>query len=205
MMKNAGRQGLTGLVLTLAVGILAATLSGTGCGLFEPRTPELSNNSGQSWEPPTDPSIVLTNLQRAITAKNLENYLRSLNDSSKTHQGFVFAPAAVPVQYASLLSNWTIDDERTYFQNLLAKTGDGFSDLQLTRKDSTLSSDAPVYSCSYVLTFDHTEAGFPTSASGDLQFTLIRDNSNFWYIARWVDIKTDNDITWSYFKAKFSN
>lgn len=75
----------------------------------------------------------------------------------------------------------------------------------LTQKSAIVTPDTVVYNYDYILTFEHTEAGFPTTARGNLQFSLGTDNNNFWSIYWWSDFKTTNDITWSVFKGKFSN
>ena len=109
-------------------------------------------------------------------------------------------------QYPGLLTQWTTAEELSYFQNMIAKSPpNGFSSLSLTQRSSVVTPDTVLYEYDYVLTFEHTEPGFPTTARGNLQFSLGTDNSNFWSIYRWSDFKTTNDITWSLMKGKFSN
>jgi hypothetical protein len=70
---------------------------------------------------------------------------------------------------------------------------------------ATVTGDSAVYTYDYTLTFEHTDASFPTVAIGNLQFVLGLDNNNAWVIYRWNDYKTTSDVTWSHFKGKFSN
>jgi len=42
---------------------------GSGCNLFEPRDPEAPSQSSDSFIPPSDPDIVIENLQNAIAQK----------------------------------------------------------------------------------------------------------------------------------------
>ena len=84
-------------------------------------------------------------------------------------------------------------------------SANAFVSLLLTQKSSEISTDSVVYNIDYVLTFEHSEEGFPKTARGNLQFTITRDPANFWAISRWADYKTTDDATWSLFKGKFSN
>jgi len=178
-----------------------------GCGLFGPRDPEPPTQSGLNNRPPTEPSIVIANLQSAIDQKNIVNYAGCFADPSKGNPPFVFIPSAdAGALYAGVLSTWSYNDEQAYFQNLIARSpAQAFSSLSLTLKTSTVSADSVVYSYDYVLVFEHTDPGFPRTARGALQFTLRVDNSNFWMIQRWVDFRTTADISWSHFKGNFSN
>ena len=178
-----------------------------GCGLFGPRDPEPPNQSSLNFLPPTEPSIVVTNLQDAVDQKNVQNYVSCFADPSKGGRSYVFIPSAeASAQYGPALSGWTATQEQSYFQNLVAKSpSTAFSSLTLTNKDSLVTSDSVVYGYHYIFTFGHNDPGFPQTAQGNLQFTIATDKNNFWSITRWVDFKTGNDITWSVFKGKFSN
>jgi hypothetical protein len=178
-----------------------------GCGLFGPRDPEPPNQSSLNYLPPTEPSIVVTNLVSAIDQKNVQNYVSCFSDPSKGGRPYVFIPSAEgSSQYGSALSGWTVAQEQAYFQNLVAKSpSTAFSSLALSSKDSLVTSDSVVYGYHYVFTFEHSDPGFPKLSQGDLQFTIAPDKNNFWSISRWVDFKTGTDITWSSFKGKFSN
>ena len=194
-----------GVVLLILCGVLIS--SSPGCGLFEPRTPEAPSQPSLNSNPPTDPTIVIANLQSAIDQKNVANYISCFADPLKTTRTFVFtASADASALYAGVLSSWTRDEEQSYFQNLIARSPSGaFASLLLTLKSSTVTPDSVVYNYDYTFTFEHADPGFPKTARGNLQFTLATDNNNFWMIYRWIDYKTTNDATWSLFKGKFAN
>ena len=181
--------------------------SSLGCGLFEPRTPEPPSQSSLNFRPPTDPAIVIANLQSAIDQKNVANYVRCFADPATMRRRFVFTPSAeANAQYGSAFSNWDVTEEQAYFQNLTARSSPtAFSNLLLTPKSSVVTADSVIYSYDYIFTFEHSDPGFPKTARGNLQFSLATDNSNFWMIYQWSDFKTGEDITWSMFKGKFSN
>jgi hypothetical protein len=178
-----------------------------GCGLFEPRDPEPPSQSSLNYRPPTDPTIVIANLQSAIEQKNAANYLACFTDPLRTGQPYIFLPAAdAQAQYGSILAEWNRDEEQSYFLNLIARSSaNAFSSLSLVLKSSTVNADSVMYSYEYTLVFEHSDASFPKTAKGVLWFTLRPDNSNFWAIQRWSDFTTQNAISWSHFKGRFGN
>ena len=178
-----------------------------GCGLFEPRSPEAPTQSSQTFLPATDPLIVISNLQSAIEQKSVPNYIQCLSDPLAGVHTFLFVPSSEGTAlYASLFRNWSTAEEQAYFQNLTTRTtATSISKLDLTEKTRSLAADSAYLEYDYTLTFENTAAGFPSRASGNLQFALQRSSSNIWTIYRWTDFKTANDITWSLFKGKFSN
>ena len=182
---------------------------GAGCNLFEPRDPEPPTQTSDSFIPPTDPDVVIENLQNAIAQKNSVNYVRCFADPSRTARPFQFSPSPdAGSRYASVFANWTVDQEKVYFQNLVARASgkvNAYSNLLLTHRVVTLTADSAIQSYDYTLTFEHSDPSFPTVATGNLQFVLGLDNNNAWVIYRWSDFKTTGDVQWSHFKGKFSN
>ena len=178
-----------------------------GCGLFEPRSPEAPTQSSQTFLPATDPLIVISNLQDAIEQKSVPNYMQCLADPLAGVHIFLFVPSSEgTAQYGSLFRTWSTAEEQAYFQNLTTRTTPAsISKLDLTEKTRSLAADSALLEYDYTLTFENTAAGFPSRASGNIQFALQRSSSNIWTIYRWTDFKTTNDITWSLFKGKFSN
>lgn len=193
--------------LLILVSGLASGLAGTGCGLFDPRSPEPPSQSSQTFLPATDPFIVISNLQSAVAQKSVPNYVQCLSDPASGGRPFLFIPSAEGnAVYASLFRNWSTIDEQSYFQNLTTRTTTtSISKLDLTEKTSSLAADSATLEYDYTLTFENTVAGFPSRASGNLQFALQRSSSNIWSIYRWADFKTTTDLSWSMFKGKFSN
>jgi hypothetical protein len=179
----------------------------TGCSLFEPREAEPPTQSGVQYEQQTFPLAVISNLQKAIAQKDDVHYIACFTNPARNARGYTFVPSADAVDvYASVLRNWSYDQELMYFRNLKAKARqpNGFSSLTLTPKDSVIATDSREYGYDYDLRFEHTDPTFTQTVRGTLRFTLINDNSE-WTITRWVDLKTTTDLTWSSLKGKFSN
>jgi hypothetical protein len=203
--KRRATGGYSDLAPLLVLLLLAGTAG--GCGLFEPRDPEEPSQSSLNNRPPTEPSIVIANLQSAIEQRNPTNYVACFSDVARGAQPFVFIPSAdAAAAYGGTLAAWSLDEERSYFQNLVARSGQqAYASLTLNLKTTTVTSDSVVSAYDYVLVFEHNDTGFPKTARGSLQFTFREDASNFWAIQRWVDFKTTTDVAWSDFKGKFSN
>jgi len=193
-----------GAILCAAALLLTAL---AGCGLFEPRNPEAPTQSSQTFVPATDPLTAISNLQSAIAQKSVPNYMQCLADPSSGGHAFLFVPSSEGTAlYASLFRSWGTPEEQAYFQNLTTRTTPAsLSQLDLTQKSQSLAADSAILEYDYTLRFENTMAGFPSRASGDVQFALQRSASNIWTIYRWTDFKTTTDITWSLFKGKFSN
>ncbi len=200
------KHRLPGALMTGFVPVLLLA-GAAGCGLFEPRDPEEPSQSSLNYRPPTEPTVVIANLQSAVEQRNQANYISCFSDAARGAQPFVFIPSAdAAASYGGTLAFWTLDDERSYFQNLIARSGQqAYASLSLTLKTTTVTSDSVVSAYDYILVFEHNESGFPRTARGSMQFTFREDASNFWAIQRWVDFKTTNDVSWSDFKGKFSN
>jgi hypothetical protein len=187
--------------------LLAAGLLLAGCNLFAPRDPEDPESSRLNFIPPTEPSIVIDNLQNAIDQKSVANYTACFADAGTGGQAFLFVPSAeASAQYGPAFISWGSAQEQAYFQNLIARSASSAgSSLQLVQKSQLVTADSVLYSYDYTFIFEHGEAGFPKTARGNLQFALAPDAGNRWSIYRWMDFKTGSDITWSMFKGKFSN
>jgi hypothetical protein len=193
--------------MAVAALVTMLTFGALQCSLFDTRDPEDPSQTGLDFQPPTDPSLVIANLQGAIDQKNLANYVNCFADPTKTNIPFQFvASGDALAQYPTILDRWTLDDEHDYFQNMMARTPkSAFTSLSLSLRSSSIATDSVTLNYDYVLTVEHTDAGVPRTARGNMQFTLGMDRTNFWMIYRWMDFKTTSDVTWSTFKGHFSN
>ncbi len=185
--------------------VLCGFLILQSCNVFEPREAEPPSQSGVQYDQQTFPASVISNLQKAVAEKNEVRYIACFTNPSRSARTFTFIPSADAAEtYGIVLRNWSYDQEQRYFRNLRAKKPEGYSNLFLIKRDSVITSDSRTYNYGYTLTFEHNVPGFPQTAKGSLQFTLVNDHSE-WTISRWVDLKTDTALTWSSFKGKFSD
>ncbi|MBI3789126.1 MAG: hypothetical protein HY276_12830 [Ignavibacteriales bacterium] len=189
------------------VGVVLFGAIGFSCNIFETRDPESPSQTNSNYIPPTEPSLVFTNMVNAFRDLNSLNYLKSFADSSTAGRSFGFEPTPqAKLRYGGVFLNWSKQTEQQYFENMKSKIASGTS-ASLTFDALTaqsLQSDSAQYEATYRLTVPHTVTGVSTQAKGKAQYFLIADRSRNWVIWRWVDLSTStNDFTWSDLKGAF--
>lgn len=190
----------------LAIVVLSA-ITLVACNIFETRDPEPPSQSGSTFVPATDPSLVFSNMVNAFRDLNSVNYLKSFADSSSAGRSFSFEPTQqAKIKYGGVFLTWSKTSEQQYFENLRSKISSG-SAATLAFESLTvqsLQSDSAQYEATYRLTVPHTVATLPTQATGKAQFLLIADRSRNWVIWRWIDLTTSTSMfSWSDLKGAF--
>lgn len=181
------------------------------CSLLDTRIPEAPENAVQ-YDPAFDYQTVLVNLKKSIQFKDPTGYVRCLSDTLEQNaQLFVFEPSIeVLTRYAGLFQQWSINQERVYFQNVISKIPkDAITELQLTNTIfDGITPDSVIVQSDYVLTLPHNVASVPNISSGGLRFVMKRQKNGLWSIQRWSDFLLVKDTigeTWSSIKAQFNN
>lgn len=176
------------------------------------RTPEDPTGTRGTFEPPTSPSIVLSNLRFAVIEKNTENFMLCLADSStRSTVAYRFEPSAeVRARYATLFSGWALNNERQAFLSLIARLAPEVRpSLEFTSANVAFSSpDSTVYVADYVLAAAHGLASVPTTLTGTMSVTITPERTGQWSISAWRDARRTSDTTeatWSLLKAAVSN
>lgn len=178
-----------------------------GCDIFTTREPENPIQSRTTWIPPTTVDILVENLKSSLSEKSSENYLKCFVDSTLTGKSFSFIPATESyATYSSLFSNWNLQNERIYFENLKSKIKEGGTiTLSIFNEDrGTIQGDSVNYSADYLLVAEHSVESIPKEFQGHLQFTLLRNLKGEWSILSWKDSKKTDFLTWSDLKGRFS-
>ncbi|HAX49703.1 MAG TPA: hypothetical protein PK605_00510 [Ignavibacteria bacterium] len=176
-----------------------------GCGIFETRDPEEPVTIRSTFFPPTSAEVVTDNLSYAIQEKNSSNYFKCLSLLN-----FQYIPdSRSQQQYELIFTNWGVNSEKNYFDNLIARQEGGNSSSVLFVDNERLtqySSDSARYQADYIFVFQHNQSNIPKSSKGRMSLILATDSDDLYYIRRWEDFRqNDTDFTWSEFKANFSN
>ncbi len=180
---------------------LAALVLIAGCGLFETRTPEGPETIRSTYIPPTSPDAVITNLTFSLREKNSNNYSKCI---STTNYWYV-PDSKSQLTYGEIFRNWSFPSEKLYLDNLISQTNSNASS-NLFLSNKIISSDSATATADYTVVFYHNRTNVPTSAIGNLRFSLSADESSNFYIRSWEDFRrNDTDFTWSELKATFSN
>lgn len=181
---------------------IALCLCLTGCGVFDPRTPEAPDSGGGTFLQPDTPERVAENLQNAIAELSDQNYIRSLAID------FAFEPTVSAAAREPLLwTDWGRAQEGTYFGRLkdAAAPFDGHS-LELIDVTRTIVTDTRfVVDASYLLTVRHsrTDEGVPIEVQGRLIWEIVQGADGLWQLQRWTDQELGTEPSWSDLKAAF--
>lgn len=178
-----------------------------GCGLFDTRDVQPPSENRSTFNQPTSPDIVLANLNFAIAEKNLDNYLKCFVDSNFSTRRFKFFPDALAQSQYPVFLNWTLNNERAYYSNLIVFTNpNASSNLFLSNISMNTGIDSAIIDSDYLLVYDHNKLNIAKVLKGKLRFIMGTDIRSFWSIHSWYDfIDNNNDTTWSVLKANFVN
>ncbi|MDP5170721.1 MAG: hypothetical protein NWR72_10785 [Bacteroidia bacterium] len=178
---------------------MALLLMLSGC--FQIRPVEPPGSATSDWISPTDYSILLDNLKRAVNQGNAQNYLRCFQVDS-----FRFFPVArLYNDNETIWANWSALDEQGYLDNVLANLSVANSNnLVLAQTDlQDVTSDSLRYVGDYSLRVNHTDTSLTTLFAGQLQLLIKRNTFNEWEIHRWADIEIEKDSSWSELKLRY--
>lgn len=174
---------------------------------FGTREPEPPKQNQSSWIQPISPTYVLINLKNAIIEKNSDNYLRCLADTSVSPRQFSFiADAVIMNANPGLFLRWGKEEEANYLNQLLSfLPKDSTASVNFDRLKETTFQDSVIFLESYVLNVDYKceSKDCPRSRRGQAEFRFVRTEDETWYIYKWIDYSTGDDLTWSNLKALF--
>ncbi len=192
------------LLRFMAVCLLFPLMS---CDLFEPRTPEDPVVIRSTFDPPTEPAIVLANLSASVRELNEANYLRCLSDSLSSGP-LTYLPTPEAASRYGILQSWDKSSERDYFLNIRSRlpAGASMSLILGTPTVESTTADSVALGVTYDLTVPTGQQALPDRGRGRSLFTLVLDRrTGFWSIRSWQDFSIDlNTSSWSDVKGAFS-
>jgi hypothetical protein len=185
---------------------LLLCLSPISCDLFDTRTAADPAQKSSTFEPLTEPDLVLQNMINSFQDGNAVNYAKSFSDESFTFEASINARNV----YGTQLTSWDKSKEQKYFEDVQGKLQkNSAATLTFSQTSSTISSDICDITTLYRLNVPHTVSGVVTLFRGQAQFQLVRDSkTGGWSMQKWIDSdigSTASDSTWSYLKGAFSN
>lgn len=188
----------------LAVILLTLSIF-TACDLFTTRSAENPDQSRSNFQPPVEPSIVISNLKNSLSDKNLQNYISCFVDTIFSERNFSFSASSEAVLlYQIFLQGWGLNEEKRYFSSVINKVPADFPiSLSMSNESySNLSGDSLIYTATYFLNLP-VPSGDPLAANyaGTLQFNMLRDSRSEWVIYFWKDTKDQTLPSWSELKG----
>ena len=177
-------------------------LGSFGCDIFDVRDPENPTDTRSGYVVPVRPNDVIQNLITAFRERNANDYRKNFAEGPPVvNREFYFVPSGNVA--ASFPSEWSINEEFQYFNNLISRTPpDNPINLSLMNEQYDIQADSTHYSAVYSLSVPMINAD-PQIYEGSLKFTMIRDNTNIWVIYFWEDIATSGKQSWSELKVEF--
>lgn len=177
------------------------------CDLFEPRSPEEPTDARGRFIPPTTAEIVIENFINAINERNTQHYVQCFADPTHTDIPFEFIPTQEAQRlFAGLFTEWTVRDERTYFDNVIASVpqSGAFNVILIDGRFESQSAAEATYIASYRLTAQHANDAYPHYVfEGTLRFEMTTDDNSNWVISRWADLAGTDTRSWSELKGNF--
>ncbi|MFQ5709586.1 MAG: hypothetical protein ACE5HO_19185 [bacterium] len=174
---------------------------------FSTRTPEPPDQNSSNFIPPSIPEIVFVNLQVAVGEKNVENYMLSFVDTTRSQQRFVFLPdQGVAATQPGTFTGWNLEDERQYLNRVFQATPtDSAHSLSFAEENRVEGATTATFTQNYTIVLRHTRQSdnIPVLYRGQSKFWLEKDDTGNWAIYRWEDFNNDFDASWSELKAFF--
>jgi hypothetical protein len=172
------------------VWILLLLLTGSCFNVREPETPK--PDTASEWVSPSQPNILLDNFSNAVRSLNVSIYDRCFTPEYR------FAPDPATQGASTIIfQNWSVPEERDYFNSLKNKSiANARNTLDLTKvSDNFLRPDSLEQIFDYKLKVTPADTTLKADYSGRMRLILIRRN-NEWKITRWEDSRK-NQACWS--------
>jgi hypothetical protein len=189
----------TSRLSTLFIYVLAfSTLS-----CFSLREPALPSGSS-GYITPTEPSVLLQNLNVAYTTLNADNFIRCFNEDK-----FKFTPEPTVPSAVSTFNNWALrKEERDVIINIRNKTtSSSLNRLTFTNpSENFITTDSLEYNAQYQLQLFNSDTAINSSnLQGRIRFIMVRNkNSNEWHINTWQDNRISTQFPcWTQLKQRF--
>ncbi len=171
-----------------------------------PEEPDLGSGTGISDNSlQTDPNRILEKIQQAFEMKDSRAYRACFADASLIGVEFSFIAEDTEMPR---LTNWTLDDEERYFNNLVSITSVDF----LVSPENPIptpvsnSPDTLQLDYEYLITTKQLRAN-SERYKGRSIMRILKFTDELWYIYEWHDLRvsrdSQTDSTWSTLKANF--
>lgn len=190
----------------ITIELVLSLLLLSGCELFSTRDPETptGSSSGQ-WQFPTEPAVVLDNLQNAVGRRASVDYMRSFGIGEEDILVFLPDPKTV-ANHPGRLDGWGYYREQKFVESLFNPAVlplDSIASLTMEITRSSTLADSAEISASYLLHLGHTVENAPIEMEGRTEFLLNRGSDGGWRIHQWTDFRSSGAACLSDLKAQF--
>jgi hypothetical protein len=173
------------------------------CDILETRDPEDPTAPRSDFITPTQPSILFLNMKNSFKEKVVENYIQCFVDESFLSDDYEFIPSAGSIAQFTVLSDWSKEAERQYFNNIKSQTRqESQIVLEFENEENQTRADSAIFQYEYFITIPLLE-GEASVYSGNVIFTVKLDSRSFWVITKWEDLKKEGFQSWSELKGTY--
>lgn len=177
------------------------------CDSFLPRDPEDPDTNETSFQRPSNPNIVVSNLISAFTNKNTVNILRCFQDDLN-NDDFEFIPTQDVLAFnPSFFLNWNLKKEELALIALFNSMDKSIKPiLTITNQKVNVSPRSAIIEASYYINIKQKQVeDAEIEYEGKLVFNLVSTAEDYWYIQKWQDlnIEVSQLSTWSKLKYNF--
>lgn len=193
--------------------LLLAVQFAAGCkNPFSHRDSENPLGNSGTWEVPTEPEIVVSNLLYSYNERNINNFRQCLTDSFR-FSAYEDSVEAEQRGQGHLFQDWDIGVEesvtRRIFQSFPAGSDSTYMRLfidpnpnQFDQQTDSTAVLVRAYSLSFIPTA--ADAEDTLTAIGEATFKMSRSSLAGWAIDLWKDRPVEgNELNWADFKALF--
>ena len=172
------------------------------CDIFEVRNPENPTDTKSGYRVPVEPKDVIQNIINSFRDRNANDYKKNFAGGPPlVNQEFFFVPSGNVL--SSFPTDWTVEQEFQYFNNLVSRTPQGVVvNLTFTNEFYDVRADSSIYSAEYSISVPVLNSE-PSVYEGSIKFTMITDINAAWVIYFWEDIAKVGAKSWSELKIEF--
>jgi len=179
--------------------LIAAVLAG-GCDVFATREPEVAGGQQSLWTPPTEPGIVVSNLELAWEIGNFNDYRRALTDDfTFTADPGDAAQLEIEFPGEDVLENW--DAEVDVEVAATIRGGADSLSVDLVRFEDDLGQTVRLQKFDYTVTVFAGETA--TEYVGEVWFSIAQQDNGEWLIRDWMDVAAQGgEDSWGLLKGR---
>lgn len=173
-----------------------------GCDIFNVRPSEPPDAKTNIHYKAFTPEELLQNLQDAVNKKNYDIYISCFDKNLE----FQYYPLAQSVISYPVLNSWNYTKEINYFRNLFNNKSTSLiisSKLELKSNIISRNIDSSLVNCDYKLKLIKNNND-TLDADGSFSLILKQNNSNYWIIKSWKEIRKNSEISWSDIRGMFT-
>jgi hypothetical protein len=173
-----------------------------GCDIFEVRNPESPTDTKSGYRIPVEPKDVIQNIINSFRDRNANDYVKNFAGGPPlVEQDFFFSPSGNVL--SSFPTDWTVEQEFQYFNNLVTRTAQDISiTVTFLNEFYDVRADSAIYSADYSISVPVLNSE-PGVYEGSVKFTIITDINAAWVIYFWEDIAKVGVKSWSELKIEF--